>query len=86
MKSLWITDVYKKERILNISNVKSMKIKKNIQQNLTKFAQILGIVNNMYKLTLVQKFLRIKVYNALPLPTVLYESEIWTVILKDKNY
>ena len=37
----------------------------------------------MYKLTLVQKFLRIKVYNALPLPTVLYESEIWTVILKD---
>ena len=37
-----------------------------------------------YKPTLVQKFSRIKVYNALAVPTLLYGSEIWTLRKKDK--
>jgi len=50
------------------------------QQNLEKCSQILGILNNTFRLrvTSVQKFSKIKVYNALSLPNLLYGSEIWT--------
>ena len=41
---------------------------KGIQQNLAKFAQVLGILCSTFKLTLVQNFSRIKVFNALYLP------------------
>jgi len=41
---------------------------KDIQQKVQKFSQILGILNNTFKPTLVRKFSRIKVYNALALP------------------
>jgi len=41
---------------------------KGIQQNLAKFAQVLGILCSNFKLTLVQNFSRIKVFNALYLP------------------
>jgi len=44
------------------------KSEKNIQQKVDKFSQILGILNNTFKPTLVQKFSRTKVYNALALP------------------
>ena len=52
---------------------------------LTKFSQILGIPNNAFKPNLFQKFSRIKVYNALAAPILLYASEIWTLREKDKN-
>jgi hypothetical protein len=54
---------------------------KAIQQKLTKFAQILGILN--IKPTLVQKCSRIKVYNAFVLLILLYGSKIW--ILRKKG-
>jgi hypothetical protein len=44
---------------------------KDIQQKLAKFAQILRILNNTFKLILVHKFLKIKVYNALAFPVLL---------------
>jgi phage major head subunit gpT-like protein len=47
---------------------------KAIQQKLAKFPQILGILN--IQPTLVQKFSRIKVYNAIAIPILLYGSEI----------
>jgi hypothetical protein len=62
-----------------------MKIKKKFQQNVSKFAQIVGILNNTFKPTSVQKSSRIKVYNAMALPILLHESEIWTLRQKDKN-
>jgi hypothetical protein len=49
---------------------------KDIQQKVAKFAQVLGILNNTFKRTLVQKSSRIKVYNALALPILLHGSEI----------
>jgi len=58
---------------------------KGIQQKLAKFAQILGILNSTFKLTLVQTFSRIKVYNELALAILLHGSEIWTLGKKDKN-
>jgi len=56
---------------------------KAIQQKLAKFAQMLGILN--IKLTLVQKFSRIGLYNAFAFPILLYGSEIWTLRKKDEN-
>jgi len=37
------------------------------------------ILNNALKPTLVQKSSKIKVYNALAFPSLLYESEIWAL-------
>jgi hypothetical protein len=49
---------------------------KDIQQKGTKFAQILGILNNTFRPSSVQKSSRIKVYNALALSILLYGKEI----------
>jgi len=38
----------------------------------------MGILNNTFKPSLVQKFSSIKVYNALALPIILHGSKIWT--------
>jgi len=43
-------------------------IVKNIRQKIGTFVQILEIINNNLKPTLVQKFLIIQVHNALALP------------------
>ena len=50
-----------------------------------KFAQILGIINNTFERNLVQKFSRIKEYNALAVPGLLCENEIWNLRKKDKK-
>jgi hypothetical protein len=57
----------------------------NLRNLLTKFAQILEILNSIFKPTLDQKFSRIKVYNALALPILLYAREIWALRKKDKK-
>jgi len=48
--------------------------------------ELLGILNNIFKPTLVQKFARIKVYNELALAILLYGSEIWALKKKDKTF
>jgi hypothetical protein len=48
---------------------------KDIQQKLAKYSQILRILN-IFKPTLVQKFSRIKVYNALDRPNLVHGTEI----------
>jgi hypothetical protein len=53
-------------------------MKKDIQQKLVKFSEILGNLNT-FKPTLFQKSLGINVYNALTLPILLYGSAIWTL-------
>jgi len=64
----------------------SREIEKDIQQKLANFAQkILGILNNTFEPTLVPKFSRIKVYNALALPILLYRIEIWSLRKKEKK-
>jgi hypothetical protein len=57
----------------------------NLDNLLTKFAQILGIINSTFNPTLDQKFSRIKVYKALVLPILLYAIEIWTPRKNDKK-
>ena len=55
-----------------------MKIKRMFNKNWPKFLQILGIINNVFQSTLVQKFSRIRLCNALAVPSLLLGSEIWT--------
>jgi len=57
----------------------------NIQQKLSKFAQILGILNNTLEPYLIHTLLRIKVYNALALPIILHGSKIWIPTKEDKK-
>jgi hypothetical protein len=49
----------------------------DIQQKLSKFAQILRILNITFKPSLVQKISTLQVYNALALPIILYGREIF---------
>ena len=85
MKSLRVTNVYNKNfKYLgcetSCEHEKDVKKKKNWQ-----IAQILGILNNTFKPTLIQKFSRIKIHNELTLPILLYGNEIWNLIQKDKE-
>jgi hypothetical protein len=49
-KSCWITNVYSKLGILNILIVKFLvKIEKDVQHKLAKFAQIMGILNKTFE-------------------------------------
>jgi hypothetical protein len=52
---------------------------KDIHQKPAQFAQILGIINNTFKPTLVKKFSKIKIYTIRAFPFLLYGSEIWTL-------
>jgi len=47
-----------------------------IQQKLVTFSHILGTLNNNFKPILVLKVSRMKVYNALAVPILVYGSEI----------
>jgi hypothetical protein len=58
---------------------------KDIHSKITKFLQILGLLNNTLKPNLVQRSTRLKLYKTLALPTLLYGSEIWTIKQCDKN-
>jgi transposase len=51
----------------------------DIHSKITKFLQILGLLNNTMKPNLIQRSTRLKLYKILALPTLLYSSEIWTL-------
>jgi len=57
----------------------------HIEQNLAKFAQLQGTLNNTVKPNIVQTLSNIKVCNALAVLILLNRREIWTVRKKDKN-
>jgi hypothetical protein len=50
---------------------------------LAKVSQIREDLNSNFKPNLVQEFSRIRLYDALVLPIILYGSEIWTLIEND---
>jgi len=47
------------------------------------FLQITGILNNVFKLQKTPKKTRLKLYNTLALPVLLYGSESWTIKARD---
>jgi hypothetical protein len=69
---------------ITLYNLFEMKLT-DIQQKIATFSYILGILNNSFEPTLLQTFSKIKVYNALAVPIVLYGSEILTLRHKDKK-
>jgi hypothetical protein len=58
---------------------------KDIHPKITKFLQILGLLNNTLKPNLVKRSTTLKLYRTLALPTLLYGSDIWTIKQCDKN-
>ena len=61
------------------------KLKKIVNKNYQKLAQILGNLNITFKQSLFKKFSEIKVHTALAVPIILYGSEIWTLRKEDKR-
>jgi hypothetical protein len=64
----------------------SYKNEKDFQQKVAKLVQILGILNNTFKPTVVQKSSRITVYNALALPFFYMEVKFGPSGTSIKNY
>jgi hypothetical protein len=60
-------------------NISYQEEKDILHSKITKFLQILGLLNNTLKPYLVQRSKRLKLYKTLTLPTLLYGSEIWTI-------
>ena len=54
-----------------------------IDTKLNNYLQITGIICNMFKTHKTLKTKRIKLYNTLSLPAVLYGSENWTIKSRD---
>jgi hypothetical protein len=57
-----------------------MKIYREYSKKSRKFSDMLGIVNNSFKPTVVQKFSRLKVYYTLAFLVLLYGCDIRTLI------
>jgi hypothetical protein len=57
----------------------------DMQDKITKFLKILGLLNNVLKPNQIHKTTRLKVYNTLAVPTLIYGSGMWTLIKQDKT-
>jgi hypothetical protein len=58
---------------------------RDVKNKISKFLQVTGTINNVLKPNQVQKSSRMKIYNKLTLPTLIYGSEIWTQTQQDKS-
>jgi hypothetical protein len=43
------------------------------------FVKVLGIINQIFKLSLVSRYTRIRIYKTLARPVLSYGSEAWTI-------
>ena len=55
----------------------------DIDNKLHNYLKIIGIINNVFTPQKTLKKTRIKLYNTLALPVLLYGSETWTIKAKD---
>jgi hypothetical protein len=55
----------------------------DIDNKLKNYFRITGIINKMFRAKKTLKKTRIKLYNTLALPNLLYGSEIWTNKARD---
>jgi ABC-type ATPase involved in cell division len=55
-----------------------------VKNKISKFLQVTGTINNILKPNQVQKSSRMKIYNTLAIPTLIYGREIWT-LTQDKS-
>jgi hypothetical protein len=57
----------------------------NISTKIRNYNRAMGIINQIFKSSLVQKHTRIKVYKTLARPNVTYRSEAWTIRKSDRT-
>jgi hypothetical protein len=55
----------------------------DIDNKLNNYLKITGIINNMFRPQKTLKKIRIKLYNTLALPALLYGSGNWTIKTRD---
>jgi len=55
----------------------------DIDNKLHNYLKITGILNNLFRPQTILKKTRIKLYNTLALPVLLYGSEAWTIKARD---
>jgi hypothetical protein len=58
---------------------------RDVKNKISKFPQVTGTINNVLKPNQVQKSSRMKIYNTLAIPTLIYGSKIWTLTQEDKS-
>jgi hypothetical protein len=63
----------------------SYKGERDVKNKISKFLQVTGTINNVLKPNKVQKSSRMKIYNTLAIPTLIYGSEIRTLTQEDKS-
>jgi hypothetical protein len=66
-----------------LGNMVSYEGELDIDNKLNNFLKITGILNNVFKPQKTLKKTRIKLYNTLTLPVLLYGSETWTIKASD---
>jgi hypothetical protein len=57
----------------------------DISAKILNYNRVMGIINQIFKPSLVQKHTRIKVYKTLARPILTYESEAWTIRKSDRT-
>jgi hypothetical protein len=57
----------------------------DIEKKLNNYLKITGTLNNVFRPQEALKKTRIKLYNTLALPVLLYGSETWTIKAKDAS-
>lgn len=73
-------------KLLQVQNFKCLGCGISFEnEKVATFFQILEILNNTFKPTLVQKSSGMKVHNVLTSPILLYGNEVWTLRQKDKK-
>jgi len=66
-----------------LGNIISCEGELHIDNKLNNFLKITGILNNVFRPQKAFKKTRIKLYNTLALPVLLYGSETWTIKASD---
>jgi hypothetical protein len=59
--------------------------KNDIKNKISKFLQVTTTIKNVLKPNQVQKSSRMKIYNTLAIPALIYGREIWTLTQQDKS-
>jgi len=66
-----------------LGNIISYEKELDIDNKLHNYLKITGILNNVFKPQKTLKKTRLKLYNTLALPVLLYRSESWTIKARD---
>jgi hypothetical protein len=57
----------------------------DLSTKILNYNRAMGIINQIFKPSLVQKYTRIKIYKSLARPIITYGSEAWTICKSDRT-